>query len=359
MERKRFSVYESAFWIGAILCILIGLAGCKPEETKAAAARLAEKAPVVVKPVTLVSANQVIMVSGALEADKTARLSFLVPGKIARVHVDEGDHVKRNALLAAVQSDDYRSNLEIAEAALFRARDAYDRFEPLYKEGAFAEKNFIEIKTGLAQAKARRNIAGKALADAQLRSPIPGIVGRRSIEVGQMATPQTPAFTIVKTHPIYARVAIPESEIGKVTVGQKAEVTIPAIDGRVARGAVTLIGVVADERTRTYAVKIELSNPDHVLRPGMIVQADIATDKAIDMLTIPGRAIVRDADNLTYVFVADAEKGMALRRRVSPGSAYQNEIEIRKGLTAKDSVIVSGQHRLTDGASIAIVETDA
>ncbi len=342
------------FWIGSILCIMVGLAGCKTEESKAAAARLDPKAPVVVQPVTLVSANQVIAVSGALEADKTARLSFLVPGKIARVHVDEGDHVKRNTRLATIQSDDYRSNLEIAEAGLFRAKDAYERFEPLYKEGAFAEKNFIEVKTGLAQARARRDIARKALADVELRSPIPGIVGLRSIEVGQMVTPQTPAFTIVKTDPIHARVAIPESEIGKVTVGQKAEVTIPAIEGFVAEGEVTLIGVVADERTRTYAVKIELSNPDHALRPGMIVQAEIAADKTIQMLTIPGGAIVRAADNLTYVFVADAEKGIALRRRVSPGTAYQNEIEIREGVTAGDVVIVSGQHKLTDGAPIAI-----
>ncbi|MCP4688874.1 MAG: efflux RND transporter periplasmic adaptor subunit [Desulfobacterales bacterium] len=341
-----------------MLCVMIGLAGCRTEETKAAVTKLDEKAPVVVQPVTRVSANQVIMVSGALEADKTARLSFLVPGKIDRVHVDEGDYVKRNALLAAVQSHDYRGNLEIAEAALFRARDAHDRYEPLYKEGAFAEKNFIEVKTGLAQARARRDIARKALADVELRSPISGIVGRRSVEVGQMASPRTPAFTIVKTHPIFARVAIPESEIGKVTVGQKARVTIPAFEGFVAKGAVTLIGVVADERTRTYAVKIKLSNRDYTLRPGMIVQAEIVTDKAIEMLTIPGRAIVRDADNLTYVFVADAEKGMALRRRVSPGSAYQTEIQIREGVTAEDVVIVSGQHKLTDGAAITMKELE-
>ena len=358
MKQNRFSAHQHFFWISMMLAIICGVGGCKFKETKATTTKLAKKTPVVIKTVTHITMNQAILVSGSLEADKTAPLSFQVPGKINRILVDEGDHVKRGTLLATVQSDDYRSNLEISKAALFRARDAYDRYKPLYKEGAFAEKNFIELETGLAQARAGHDIAGKALIDTKLRSPIPGIVGLKSIEIGQIVSPQVPAFTIVKTDPIYARVAVPESEIGKVIIGQNAQVMIPALDGIVASGKVTMIGVMADKRTRSFVVKIELSNPDHVLRPGMIVQADIVTDRTIDMLTVPGMAIVRDADNLTYVFVADAQNGIARRRRVSPGSTHRNEIEIREGLMAEEAVIVSGQHKLTDGASISIIKTE-
>jgi membrane fusion protein, multidrug efflux system len=355
MERIRYPVKELILGISLILCIIFYLGGCRREETHAA--RLPEKTPVIVKRVTQLSTNDIVFVSGSLEADKTAPLSFLVPGRVDRVYVEEGDHVKRGQLLASVESDDYRSNLEIAEAALLRAMDAYTRYQPLYKEGVFAEKNFIELKTVLAQAKAGRNIVRKKLKDTKLRTPIPGIVGAKNIEVGQMISPEIPVFTIVKTDTIFARVSVPESEIGKIVLGLKAEVTVPAIAGGAVNGNVSLTGVIADPQTRTFTVKIELPNPGFILRTGMIVQAKIITDKKIDILTLPGKAIVRDADDLAYVFTADAQGIRALRRRVFPGAVYKNEIEIKKGLEPGDAVIVGGQHKLTDGASISIVDS--
>jgi RND family efflux transporter MFP subunit len=179
------------------------------------------------------------------------------------------------------------------------------------------------------------------------------------VEVGQMVSPQAPAFTIVKTDVIYARVAVPESEIGRIVMDKSADVSVSAFEGRTFTGRVSMIGAVADGRTRTYAVKIELSNPGGLLRPGMIVQAGIRTDKTVDMLTVPGSAIVRDADNLTYVFVTDVKRTAAVRKRVTPGDALRNEIEIRSGLDPEDTVIVSGQNKLSDGALIIITADPA
>jgi membrane fusion protein, multidrug efflux system len=337
----------------ATLCILICSGGCRRDETQAYS--LPAQTPVIVRPVNQISTAEAVFVSGALEADKTAPLSFLVAGKVDHVYIDEGDHVKKGQLLALVEPDDFVSNLQIAEADLMRTRDAYDRFQPLYEEGAFAEKNFIELKAALAQAAAGRDIAAKKLKDTKLRTPITGIVGAKFIEVGQMITPRVQAFTIVKTDTIFARLSVPESEIGKIALGQRTEIKVPALGDRTVEGEVTLIGAMADPQTRTFAVKIELANPDYILRTGMIVQANIVTDQKIEMLTIPGTAIVRDADNLTYVFTTDTRGGRALRRRVTPGSIFRNEIEIKKGLAPGDVVVVAGQHKISDGAAITIV----
>jgi membrane fusion protein (multidrug efflux system) len=149
---------------------------------------------------------------------------------------------------------------------------------------------------------------------------------------------------------------VPESEIGKVALGQKAAVTIKALDDRIVEGKVTMIGAMAEPRTRTYTVKIELPNPDYVLRTGMIAKAHIITDKTIAMVTVPGKAIVRDADNLTYLFLVYKEKETALRQRVFPGSVFRNEIEIKEGLNIGDVVIIAGQHKITDGAPITVMD---
>ena len=339
--------------LSAMTAMLI-MAGCSSGKAKKTVGKLSETTTVVVRPVTCVAANRVVTVSGTLEADKTSPISFLVSGKVDRVFVDEGDHVSRGTVLAALEPTDYKNNLSIAEAALVRAKDAFDRYEPLYEEGAFAEKNFIELKTGLAQAVATRSIARKALADTRLTAPISGIIGAKNIEIGQMAGPRMPVFTLVKTDVIYARVSVPETDIGQVALNQAAFVTIAALGSRTDTGIVTMVGTVADERTRSYPVKIELANPDFSLKPGMIVRAGIETQTPVNLLTVSGRAIVRDADNLTYVFVADPDTGKALRKRVVPGRAFQSGIEIQSGLAPEDAVVVSGQHKLKDGSPIKI-----
>ncbi len=336
-----------------ITCITI-MSGCKTEKNEASAAALPDLTEVTVQPVTRVSANHVISVSGSLTADKIAPLSFQASGKVKSVSVDEGDHITRGTVMAVLDSRDYQNNLDIAEADLVRAKDAYDRYEPLYREGAFAERNFVELKTGLDQAVAARDIARKALDDTILISPISGILWTKDIEIGQMVSPQVIAFKIVKTDMIYARVSVHESEIADAAIGQSADVTIPALGNRKFTGRVSMIGAVADNQTRTYPVKIELRNPGYVLRQGMVIEADITTDAVEDILAVPGRAIVRDADNLTYVFVADAAKGLAYRKRVTPGPAYRTDIIIKDGLAPEYSVIVSGQHRLRDGGPISI-----
>ncbi len=354
MTPKQLQFHPPIYWLGAIVFMMTCLAACKAKE--ADAFRPTERRQVMAKKVTHVSTNEVIMVSGVLEADKTVPLSFLVPGKVDHVYVDEGDHVKKGQILAKVEINDYRSNLEIAEAQLFEAQDAYKRMWPLYKDDVITEKDIVQIKAGLDQAKASRDIAHKKVKDTKLRSPVPGIIGAKNVELGQTISTGIPVFTIVKTDRIYARVSVPESEIGKVALGQKATVTIKAIDGRVVEGKVSLIGAMAEPRTRTYTVKIELANPDYVLRDGMIAKTQIVTDKTISLVTVPGNAIVRDADNLTYVFLVDKEKATALRQRVFIGSVFRNEIEINEGLNAEDFVIVAGQHKITDGAAITVTE---
>lgn len=200
---------------------------------------------------------------------------------------------------------------------------------PCTGRALFRKKNFIELKTGLAQAVAARKIAAKALNDTRLYTPISGIVGSKFVEIGQRMSAQTPVFTLVKTDVIYARVSVPESEIDQVIMGKNAQVTVSALENRTFNGTVSMIGAVADERTRTYPVKIELRNPDFILRTGMIVRTVIQTDKRVDMLAIPGVAIVRDVDHLTYVFTGDAKSGAAQRKRVLTGRAFQDKIIIR------------------------------
>lgn len=333
-----------------ILLMAFFLSSCK--ESDAIETKSLKPIKVTTQKVTLVSDHVTILVSGFLEAEKTAPISFEVPGKIVKLAVDLGDHVKKNQVVAQVEIDDYKSYLEIAQANHIRAKDVFNRSTPLFKKGVIPEKTLIEVTTGLAQAKAQRDIAQNQVRDTKLRAPFTGVIGMKAIELGQMVSPGIPAFTIVKNDKIYACSSIPESEIEQLKIGHKAMVTVPALGNQTFYGIVKHIGPVADPRTRTYRVKIILDNSDYRLRPGMISTVSIETDKRIETLTIPGRAIVRDTNNLTYVFLADKNESRAFRKRVFTGAVHGSEIRIKRGLIPGDILVLEGQHKLMDGCQI-------
>ena len=356
MQRGYFYPGRNTIIFSACIALTVFTTGCLTacREQATAITMLPDRTRVIVQSAQSVTVKDTILLSGELEAEKTASLSFLVPGKVDMINALEGDYVEQGQVLSTVESSDYQSNLEITEAIFEKARNEYDMYQPIFQEGAFAEKDFINIKMNLATSKASRDIARKKRRDTQLKAPFPGTISIKNIELGQMVSPESPAFTIVKTDLLFARLAVPESEIGKISRGQAAEITIPALDDLVVVGEVTSIGPSADLRTRTYPVKITLSNSENILRTGMIVQAKITTGNSLTAFTVPGNSIVRDVNNLTYVFIVDSTETKAMQQRVETGSVYGQGVEIRSGLQPEDLVITGGQQKLTDGSKIVV-----
>jgi RND family efflux transporter MFP subunit len=137
----------------------------------------------------------------------------------------------------------------------------------------------------------------------------------------------------------------------KLTIGKEVLVIIPVLNDSI-KGTITIINPQADYTSRTYNVKVRLNNSDKKLLPGMLTEMLVYTDSKQQRIVIPAASIVRDADDLTYVFVATPQH-KAFRRRITPaGVAANNEVIIQAGLERGDQLIVQGQTRLEDGNSI-------
>src|SRR5262249_20945022 len=150
-------------------------------------------------------------------------------GTVNQVAVQEGQHVARGQLLAMIDTVEYRYALAIANAGLEQVEDLYKRSDDLYKRGSLPEKDYVEVKTKLAQARANKGINEKHITDSRLYSPITGIISAKMIEKGSAAAPGVPAFSIVRTDQVYVRIAVPESEIGAMKNGIGAKITIPTL----------------------------------------------------------------------------------------------------------------------------------
>jgi multidrug efflux pump subunit AcrA (membrane-fusion protein) len=105
--------------------------------------------------------------------------------------------------------------------------------------------------------------------------------------------------------------------------------------------------------------RIRVANPTHVLRLGMVAEARIQGDRMLDVLTLPGEAVVHDPQGATIVFVYFPDKKRAYAKRVEVGSVYGQEIQIRGGLSGDEMVVLAGQERLREGAAVeaSVVET--
>jgi multidrug resistance efflux pump len=359
-----------------------------------------------------IEAPATVSVSGSVVSpENPSNAAFLVSGKVIKVGHREGESVKRGQVLAVIDPTDYElalkaaaaqvaaakavlqkvespvrpEMLEQARVAFERAQDEYQRMKQVYDAKSLPPNDFEKFKAAydasrqqyeqaraggqkedraqaqaaFEQATAAEEIARKHLADAALTAPVDGFVANRSIEIGDMAIAGRPVFQIVQLDPVEINVGVPETDIHLVRTGQTATIQIPALPGDAFQGIVRVINVAADPSTRTYMVRIAVPNPKYALRLGMIAEAQIRGDRQLDLMTLPGDAIVHDPQGATTVFVCFPDQGRVYSRRVEVGTVYGTEVEIKNGLSGTEWVVLAGQSKLRDGSAVTVVEQAA
>lgn len=337
---------KNIFFILSVLFLGAGCGKTKPDQNQAA-----ETVKVSVKEITVSPRSEVLQYSGTIEADNTVSIGFSVPGRVNAVMVQEGQHVVKGQLLATIEQNSYQNNLIVANAGLEQAQDNFNRFDQLYKKGSLPQRDHIAAKTSLAQSKANKETASKNLQDTKLYASFSGIITHKLTEAGATAAPGIPAFTIVKTDKVYAVAAINENEISSLKIGAEAKITIPSLDKTI-NGRVTIINPQADDMSKTYTVKIRLDNPNGGLLPGMITDISINSGRTQNAVIIPAQSLVRDADNINYVFIAKANN-TAFKKRVNISKMTgTSDVIVNDGLQAGDKLIVNGQTNLEDGTPV-------
>ncbi len=338
---------------GVTLVAAVLLAGCR---AGGGARREPGPVRVVVSRVAPAETGREFAYSGTMTESETLPQSFAVTGTVTRVHVNEGDFVARGALLAELDDATHRQTLEMTRAAEKQAEDAFQRLSRMYKNGNLPEIKYVEVETGLQKARAAAAIARKNVADCRLRADASGYVGKRSVDPGMMAVPGLAAITVVRIDQVFARVPVPENDLPLLREGGAAAIRIGALGEREFAGRIEDIGVVADPLAHSYKVRIAVANPDRAIKPGMVCTASVKGLERSSGLVVPNQAVLVDETGRHYVYRLDAAGGRAFVRSVRLGELLQNGIRVTEGLGAGDAVVVSGQHKLVDGAAVQAVE---
>jgi cobalt-zinc-cadmium efflux system membrane fusion protein len=306
--------------------------------------------------------RKTIDTTGVVDFDNDQATQILAPisGPVTRVLVQPGDAVKKGAALAAVASPDFAAAVSAYRKALAAAQNARriaDNDKQLAAHQSISEREAQQAESDAIGAEADRDAALKAVTalnvdpdtvkavadghpiEGMIRSPLAGTVVERSITPGQLlAAGTTPAFTVADLSRVWVMAQVFESDLGTVGVGDAATVSA---GGRNYAGQVTNITPEIDPDTRSMKVRVALNNPGGVLKRQMYVHVLIQARQDNQGILIPVSAVLRDDENLPFVYVVQPDGSFA-RRHVTLGNRSGDRFNIMDGLRVGDRLVADG-----------------
>lgn len=294
----------------------------------------------------------------AVDQRRYAEVGPPIAARVTRVLALEGDMVRQGAVLAELSSPDLsraRAEYQSARARVTLARSALDRVRGLAAERIAPARQVQEAEAALAEAEAAARAAGSSIAtfgvpvddDASvaptfvLRSPVSGAVIEQSAVVGQMLTPETPAFRIGDLSSLWLTVHAFERDAVRIRPGSQARIVITALPGQDLAGTIQVVGRHVEKESRTVDVRIDVRNPQGILRPGMTATALVPVgDATTQVLAVPVAAVQRVRDQWC-VFMPQGPGHFTIRP-IGRGRDLGGEVEVLSGLAAGDTVVVDG-----------------
>ena len=311
------------------------------------------------------SFHKAIDTTGMVDFDNDQATSVIAPmsGPVTRLMVSPGDHVRKGQALAAVASSDYAAAVSAYQKAVVTAANARriaDADKDLVRDKSVSQREADQAQTDAANAEADRDAAfqgltalniddatirdiraGKPVARVEgvIRSPIEGTVVERLITPGQLLQAgSTAAFTVADLSRVWVMAQIFDRDMNAVSIGDSAKVT--AGTGTFS-GAVTNIIPEVDADTRSMKARVAVANPGGLLKRQMYVHVLIRSRQQSNGLLVPVSAVLRDDENLPFVYVTQRDGSFA-RRHVTLGARIDDRYQISDGLHAGDQIVVDG-----------------
>lgn len=287
-----------------------------------------------------------------------ATLYAKLPGYLKWMGADKGDVVKKGQLLAVLDAPEVEQQLQQAEADYHIKQITFERMHNVWKDNPdVIAKQDVDLAEAAAKAARHLRDSRKSMLEyTKVSAPFDGIITARFADPGAFipaavgsATQTVPFFTIMDIDIIRVYVSVPQEAALQANEGVSAYITARELPGQEFSGTITRTTRALDPSTRTLLVEIDLSNPDHRLRPGMFVTVKLIFEEHKQALALLPAALVTDETG-TSVFVV--EDGTVKRVSVKTGLDDGTWVEITEGLKENMEVVIVGKSGLTDGQAV-------
>lgn len=294
--------------------------------------------------------------NGNFEPIQELTFSAEKSGKVIRVLVKEGDYVRVGQTLLTMRGDVINVSAQQAQAVYQNAKSDYSRYENAFKTGGVTKQQLDQAKLALTNAESNLKQANINVGDTKVKAPINGFINKKYIEPGSILTgmPATALFDIVNTSKLKLTVAVNESQVASLKLGNTVNITASVYPDKNFSGKITFIASKADA-SLNFPVEIEITNnSNNDLKAGMYGTANFGGNNQKQNLKIVPRNAFVGSVSSNQIFVV--ENNVAKLKKVVAGRILGDKVEIIDGLNDGETVIVTGQINLQDGNTVEIIK---
>jgi RND family efflux transporter MFP subunit len=328
--------------------------------------------------------SEEIQIAGSLEPQASIDVRVRSQGYVIELLKDVGDIVEVGDPLARLDDsfaqelirrseaalDVAEAELEVQQAELLLAEQTLQRERDLAESGAGARRAIEQAEASvstatsriaLAEAKIREATAtlteaNLSLDELTLTSPVAGVIGRRTVELGDLAKPEDLLMQIVRFDPIITEVHVPETRYHQLRVDLEAIIEVDSYPTPFP-GKVTRISPVIDQLTRTALVRIEVQNPQGLLKPGMHARVSISSDAGRMATVVPVSSVIQTGER-TSVFVVTEGTDQVREQEVRVGMSTREVTEIVEGVEEGEQIVTLGARIVRNGQTVKVIEVD-
>jgi membrane fusion protein, multidrug efflux system len=362
-SKKAFFIIAGTFVL-MIALVMMKIAG---KEQSGLMDTANEKISVSAETATIAQMNGSISYTGSVEGINEAAVISQTSGIVVSANAQVGKRYGAGQVMFVVENnlqsagvDQASATVITAQVNLEKAKKDFERVERLKGEEAISQDkvelsnlNVRASESQLKGAEAALKVAQKQFSDTYIKSPISGYVASRDVERGALVTPGTKVAYIVDISGFKVNIFVSESDIPRIKVGKKVNITVDALPGELFEGEVASIGMVTGMAARSYKVEVVVKkNKNLDVKSGMFARCNISAESISQALTIPESAVINNNDGTTSVFVI--KDGKAKSMKVKIGIRSEGKCELISGLVQGDKVATMGKERLKDGIEVKV-----
>lgn len=337
-----------------LMVLSVFLCGCAVREAPAITAE--QSVPVRIARVESALLDASLHAVGTVAPRDEVRLSFKMPGVIASIEVHEGDLVRQGQVLAELEQAEMDAAVRQARSATAKAQRDVDRARALFADGVATREQLQDLTTAFQMARASQDSAEFNARFTRIEAPADGVLMRRLGEPHELVAAGQPLLVVgVTSRGWVIHASLTDRDVVRVHARDRATVALDAYPDREFVGSVTKIAAAADPATGTYRMEVLLEPGDAHLMQGLVARVEVRDGREEARPVVPMTALLEADGGKAVVFMVDPQTLVARRLVVTTGRFAGDRVEISRGLSLGDRVVVEGSAYLRDGDAVRVL----
>lgn len=288
--------------------------------------------------------------TGSFSPNREVILGSEISGKVVKVNVEEGSHIQAGQVIAQLDNDIIRAQLQSAQASYDKASNVLRRYQQAVS--GVTQLQIDNAKTDVLTSKAEIDQMKKQLNQHTIRAPFSGIITTRNFDLGAIVSPSMEMAALIDISSVKLEINVPEKSVSQFRSGQSISISTDVHPGISFQGKVDLVASKADA-SHNFMIRILVPNSKSLLRSGMYGTVSLQSTVSDQALTIPRSALIGSSIK-PQVYVI--ENGAARIRNIQTGGGNETRIEVRAGLDKGMQVVSGGLVNLNDGTKVSIAK---